>query len=340
MIVQPLPLANSMTNPPPREPQSSRRAALGFDELIGILIAFSTIGIILFWAIAQKAQFKLTNLIPPTTKVSTQPITPTPAPRAASAVVSPVAIAPTASPDSYSVTPSPTTQIQSVPIPVIVPNPSTIPAKLAPTTKPLAKPVGFVDVPENFWARPYIETLQAQGIMTGFPGGDFRPNQPVTRAEFAGIVQKAFAKKPIRGIKAFKDLPSKHWATPEIDGAYRSGFLNGYPKNVFQPELHISRSQALVSLVTGLDLPAESNPTQEAQVLQIYSDAEQIPNYAKDKITAATKAGLVVNYPQPKLLRPNQDANRAEISALIYQALVKAGKAKPIQSQYIIQPPS
>lgn len=329
-----------MTNSPPPEPHSSRKAVLGFDEFIGILVAFSVIGIILFWAIAKKdGYFKLTNLLFPSTRASTQPtLTPTPTPKAPSVMESPVpTLAPTASPNLYPVTPSPTTQIQPGILIPVVPQHVKRSAKLAPTTTALAKSASFIDVQENFWARPYIETLQERGIMTGFSGGYFRPTQPVTRAEFAGIVQRAFAKKPIRRVKTFNDIPSKYWAAPAIDVAYQVGFLNGYPKNIFQPEMQISRSQALVSLVTGLDLKTESNP---AQVLQIYTDAEQIPNYAKDKIAAATKSSLVVNYPKPNLLKPNQSANRAEVAALIYQALVKAGKAKPIQSQYVVQPTS
>jgi hypothetical protein len=55
-------------------------------------------------------------------------------------------------------------------------------------------------------------------------------------------------------------------------------------------------------------------------------------------VSAATKAGLVVNYPNSQLLNPNRNITRAEVSALVYQALVKAGKAKPIASKYAVKP--
>jgi hypothetical protein len=70
--------------------------------------------------------------------------------------------------------------------------------------------------------------------------------------------------------------------------------------------------------------------------LNIYSDAAAIPNYAKNSIAAATENRLVVNYPTINTLKPNQPATRAEVAALIYQALVRSGKAQPITSPYIV----
>ncbi|GAB4196232.1 MAG: hypothetical protein Fur006_43480 [Coleofasciculaceae cyanobacterium] len=48
----------------------------------------------------------------------------------------------------------------------------------------------FSDV-SNHWARPFIESLAEAKIVNGFPDGTFKPNQPVTRAEFATLVQTA-----------------------------------------------------------------------------------------------------------------------------------------------------
>jgi hypothetical protein len=198
-----------------------------------------------------------------------------------------------------------------------------------------AKPINFVDVPQDFWARPFIDALSARGIVNGFTTGYFRPNQLVTRAEFAALLQQAFDKTPGQSTTVFKDVPSDFWAVPAIDKATKAGFLKGYPGNLFQPQQQIPRAQVLVALATGLNLAPPSNPT---QVLQFYKDAAQIPNYATEKIAAATTSGLVVNYPDPNLLNPNQNATRAEVTAIIYQALVKAGKVQPIQSQYVVKP--
>jgi hypothetical protein len=73
-------------------------------------------------------------------------------------------------------------------------------------------------------------------------------------------------------------------------------------------------------------------------VIRFYEDNSQIPPYAVDEVAAATTAGLVVNYPNPKRLNPQTMTNRAEAAALIYQALLQSGQVEKINSSYIVQP--
>jgi hypothetical protein len=191
-----------------------------------------------------------------------------------------------------------------------------------------------VDVPQEYWARSFIDALSARGIVSGFAGDYFRPDRSVTRAEFAALLQDAFDQKSGQSAAGFKDIQSDFWAVRAIDSATQTGFLKGYPGNIFRPQQEVPKAQVLVALASGLNLPVSSS----AQVLQSYNDANQIPDYATEKIAAATQAGLVVNNPDPKLLNPNRNATRAEVAAIIYQALVQAGKAQPIQSQYVVKP--
>lgn len=327
-----------MTNLPPPDPRSSQTDVLGFDEFIGILVAFSTIGGILFWSVSHRNQgFNITSLLSssPTSSEPTQ--TPTPGATASSVAVLPVpTVAPTDSPQALILVPSPA-QIRPgipllIPLPIQTPVPTPSPTPVAPSTPAPAKPVSFIDVPQDYWARPFIDALSARGIVNGLTTGYFQPDKPVSRAEFAAMLQQAFDKTPGQTTTEFKDVPSNLWAAPAIDKATKTGFLNGYPGNIFQPQQQIPRVQVLVALATGLNLTAKSLPS---QTLQTYQDAAQIPKYAVEKIAAATETGLVVDYPNQKVLNPNQNATRAEVAAMIYQALVHAGKAQPIQSQYI-----
>ncbi len=61
-----------------------------------------------------------------------------------------------------------------------------------------------------------------------------------------------------------------------------------------------------------------------------YRDAAQIPKYAVDAVAKTTAAGIVVNYPNLRVLNPNQAATRGEVAALIHQALVYQGKITPL----------
>lgn len=193
-------------------------------------------------------------------------------------------------------------------------------------------PVVFKDVPANYWAKAYIDALASRNIITGFPGGEFRPNEPVTRAQFATIITKAFNPQPKREATNFSDVPSSFWGFQAIRAAARGGFIAGYPNGTFKPQQQIERVQALVALANGLGLTSTgTNP------LAFYSDASAIPNYATNAIAAATSRSVVVNFPNVKQLNPRRQATRAEVAAFVYQAMVNAGSAPAITSEYIVR---
>lgn len=190
----------------------------------------------------------------------------------------------------------------------------------------------FNDVSSNYWASPFITELARRDIIAGFPDNTFRPDQLVTRAQFAAIVRKAFEKSPERNAINFTDVPSNYWASSAIEEAYRTGFLSGYPGNRFQPEQNIPREQVLVSLASGLDFPA----TIDSNLNQFYNDESNISNYARNPIAAATQREIVVNYPNVKFLNPTRGATRADVAAFIYQALVDSGQVSAISSTYVV----
>jgi hypothetical protein len=194
--------------------------------------------------------------------------------------------------------------------------------------------VSFPDVASNYWANPFIRELATRDIITGFPDGSFRPNDPVTRAQFAAMLRKAFPNAPrVNNPTNFSDVPNNYWGRQAIQDAYSTGFLAGYPGGTFRPNENIPRAQVLVSLANGLKY-ASTQPTDS--VLQAYSDAADIPNFARNSIAAATERRLVVNYPNVQTLNPNQIATRADVAAFIYQALVSNGQVAAIQSPYIV----
>lgn len=186
-----------------------------------------------------------------------------------------------------------------------------------------AQTTQFSDVGANYWARPYIERLATEDIIAGFPDGTFKPDQAVTRAQFAAIVRQAFDQSRTRSAPSFGDVPANYWATQAIADAYAQGFMSGYPNGTFQPEQQIPRVQAIVSLANGLGFTANSPVN---QVLDTYRDAEQIPDYAQNPVAAATENDMVVSYPDVNRLEPQDVATRADVAAFIYQALVAQGR--------------
>ncbi|MBZ8181353.1 S-layer homology domain-containing protein [Oscillatoria salina] len=210
-------------------------------------------------------------------------------------------------------------------------------AAIAPFLTPtaaFAQTSGFRDVPSSYWAKDFIEELADRGVIAGFPDGTFRPEAPVTRAQFASMVA-AFNEPQERSAITFRDVASNYWATPAIRKAYETGFLTGYPNNYFRPDLNIPREQVLVSLAAGLDYTLQGS---QSQLLSNYLDASNISSYATDEIAATTERKVVVNYPNVEYLNPTRSATRAEVAAFIYQALVNEGQAPTISSRFIVSP--
>ncbi|MBD1937040.1 family 10 glycosylhydrolase [Microcoleus sp. FACHB-68] len=193
----------------------------------------------------------------------------------------------------------------------------------------------FSDI-QTHWARPFIEGLRARNIISGFPDGTFRPDKPISRAEYAAVLQRAFKQPLKRQYVPFVDVAPGFWAASAIQQAYETEFLSGYPEQRFRPGDQITRAQVLISLVSGLGITVENAAGFKAKLPQFYQDAAGIPDYATDKVAIATGAGMVVNYPNLKSLQPFYPATRADVVAFIYQALVKTGQAPLIESNYIV----
>ncbi|MFN6465380.1 MAG: S-layer homology domain-containing protein [Nostoc sp. DedVER02] len=201
------------------------------------------------------------------------------------------------------------------------------------TASPSLAQTTFSDVSSNYWAAQFIQQLSQRGVIAGFPDGSFRPEEAVTRAQFAAMVNKAFQKSQQRSPINFADVPSNYWASSAIQQAYTIGFLSGYPGNRFEPNQAIPRQQVLVSLANGLEYSPSGNTE---STLQYFNDASNIASYARSPIAAATEKQIVVNYPNVKFLNPTATATRAQVAAFIYQALVSSNQASAINSPYVV----
>lgn len=181
----------------------------------------------------------------------------------------------------------------------------------------------FSDVSADYWATEYIEGLARLNVISGFSDGTFKPNDSVTRAQFAAILHQAFLQSQPTTAQSFVDVPAGYWAADDIYAARAAGFLAGYPDTTFRPDDPISKSQALISLANGLDYTAGN-----LAALSVYENEYEIVPWARPSLAAATEANLVVNYPYPRQFAYYGTASRADVAAYVYQALVKEGRAE------------
>ncbi|MDO5712941.1 MAG: S-layer homology domain-containing protein [Tissierellia bacterium] len=102
----------------------------------------------------------------------------------------------------------------------------------------------YSDVIQDKWYADAVNYLSHKGIIKGYGDGTFRPNQEITRAEFAAIASR-YEKYGGTGGKTFPDVKENHWAAEDINSAAGAGWINGYPDGKFKPEQKITRAEVV-----------------------------------------------------------------------------------------------
>ena len=108
----------------------------------------------------------------------------------------------------------------------------------------------FSDVASDAWYNNAVSTMVNAGIIQGYEDGTFRPNNNITRAEFAAIASRFMSS----GYDVEKDLftdIANHWARESINDAAMTKWINGYPDGTFLPDKAITRAEA-VTLVNNV----------------------------------------------------------------------------------------
>jgi murein DD-endopeptidase MepM/ murein hydrolase activator NlpD len=182
---------------------------------------------------------------------------------------------------------------------------------------------------EGHWAREFIEVLQAQGIILGFPDGTFQPDAAMTQAQFAAVLQRALGDRylaedqPVSG-----EVPEDDWEPTAIAVASFRGWMDADSNPGFEPNQPIPRLQVLVALVKGLNLKPPRDIL--GNVDTYFSSSASIPHNAQEPLAGAIL--LLQKLQQHRHLyggtipndwfsNPDRIATRAEVAAFIYQAL-------------------
>lgn len=113
-------------------------------------------------------------------------------------------------------------------------------------TQNLTKDNAYSDVSDTAWYSTAVSTLSKMGVISGYPDGTFRPNAPITRAEFAAMIAR-FDETAKSADTPFTDI-SGHWAENAIGKAYGNGWVEGSSKTVFCPESNLTRAETATLL--------------------------------------------------------------------------------------------
>jgi peptide/nickel transport system substrate-binding protein len=187
----------------------------------------------------------------------------------------------------------------------------------------------FSDVPEDYWAYKQISKMVELGILKGYPDGTFKPENSVTRAEFATMV--VLAKKLTLVSPAtptFKDVPTNHWAFKYVETAVKAGYLKGYPDGTFGPSRTITREEMAAVMVNVKGLTAEAAKITEPLVWG--NDWKSISSWAIGAVTIAYRPDVqVLTYRRDVLVAPKSAGTRAECAYAVYRGVVSPPTETP-----------
>ncbi len=174
------------------------------------------------------------------------------------------------------------------------------------------------------WAEQHIVQWVNEGLAHGYADSTFRPDHPVSRAEFIAFANRSFGIPPASLNAMFSDVPETAWFFREISSAVNAGIISGYPDGTFRPERSITRQEAAQVLAKRLQLPLikETNA---------FIDAQNIAAWAHNSVNAITNAGIMVGYPNGTFA-PQQPISRAETVVILSRALAYARDSVPVQS--------
>ncbi|GGG72036.1 cadherin-like beta sandwich domain-containing protein [Paenibacillus radicis (ex Gao et al. 2016)] len=172
----------------------------------------------------------------------------------------------------------------------------------------------FTDI-EGHWAASAIIQAASRGITSGYSDGSFRPNAPITRAEFAVLLVKALHIQGEGAQLQFSDNKAiGDWAKYYIALAVKEGIINGYSDGTFRPQGFITRAEMAVMLAN------VQHTKPETAAVTTFADDADIPAWSKGAIKEIAEQGIVQGRGGNKYA-PMATASRAEAIVVLLKLI-------------------
>jgi len=192
---------------------------------------------------------------------------------------------------------------------------------------------------EGHWGEQWITTAVELGFVSGYSDGTFRPNEQITRMEYAVLLTRALQLPRSEQLSFTDEENIPQWAKGAVATAHKAGIIQGYNDNTFRGMQPVSRAELAVMMNRGLAYVAQSQDQTDAHAeLQSeqsqagtmdqtlgYVDAAQIPLWAQSATQQATVKGLLQGRSNNYFM-PLAPMTRAEaVTATLRMLYVKAG---------------
>ncbi len=175
------------------------------------------------------------------------------------------------------------------------------------------------------WAEAEIIILAANGIVSGYPDGAFRPDLPVTRAELVKMLVESLrlGSEARRLVGAdlpalYPDVRSGDWFLPFLVVASERGLVRGYDDGTFQASRPVTRAE--IAALLRRALPSDLGVGDPSY----FADHDQIPAWAESHIYDLVSLGIIRGY-EDGSFRPEDGATRAEVAVIVTRLLAWRG---------------
>lgn len=164
----------------------------------------------------------------------------------------------------------------------------------------------------SHWAQPYLQRMYTYGIMRGDQDKNMRPNDPITRAEFASSLNRAFGYTELSKDKLpFSDIKGTEWYADDISIAYQQGYFAGMAPKKADPKGNLTREQAVTMICRNLKLEHPLG----GEVLG-YRDSRSFSQWSKGAIGAFSQKSYVSGYAD-NTFRPSAKIGRGEVAKIL-----------------------
>ncbi|MFD0617001.1 S-layer homology domain-containing protein [Paenibacillus sp. GCM10027629] len=180
----------------------------------------------------------------------------------------------------------------------------------------------FTDVSGTFWAQDEISSMAQLGLVKGYSDNTFKPNNTVTREEFAALITRAFYLDLPDGSTpgTFVDVTKSRWSYTAIEAS--KDFITGYyppsGKAFFDPTGKATREDVAVALVKTLGY--KTDDLKDKEILSRFFDEDDISPNMRTYVALAVEKKLINGY-NTGTFKPAQAVTRAESAALLYRVI-------------------
>lgn len=166
-----------------------------------------------------------------------------------------------------------------------------------------------------YWADPYGQQLVEWGVMRGDISGNLNLANPITRAEFVTMCNRAFGYTKL-GAMPFTDVISTDWYAEDINIAYNAGYFKGTSAagNLASPNARLTREQAAVMLARNMLLRETTGESLG------FSDSRTLNEWSRGLIGAAVAEGVLTGYSDGSF-RPANPITRGEVAAMLVRVI-------------------